>query len=127
MAQSTYPASYEGLNLGYLNHLKKYSKIVVYSGHERGIFIPIAAVAMGCKIIEKHITFDKNAKGPDHKASMLPDEWLKLVKQIRILEKAMGDEKISNPDNVYCNSDTYRCYRWLFLSFPKTRGVLFLT
>ncbi|MCD4756740.1 MAG: N-acetylneuraminate synthase family protein [Arcobacteraceae bacterium] len=100
LAQSTYPAPYETLNLNYINTLKKYSDIVGYSGHERGVFIPISAVTMGCKIIEKHITFDKNQKGPDHKASMLPDEWKEMVSNIRMLEKALGDKKEINQAEI---------------------------
>jgi len=100
LAQSTYPASYETLNLKYLERLKKLTPIIGYSGHERGVFIPIAAVAMGCKIIEKHITFDINQKGPDHKASMLPEEWKEMVYQIRMLEKAMGDLKHVNQAEI---------------------------
>lgn len=100
LAQSTYPASYETLNLNYLNELKKLTPIVGYSGHERGTFIPVAAVAMGCKIIEKHITFDITQKGPDHKASMLPDEWKEMVYQIRMLEKAMGEIKDINQAEI---------------------------
>lgn len=96
LAQSTYPAPYESLALGYLKKLQEYSRVVGYSGHERGHFIPVAAVAMGCKIIEKHITFDKQAKGPDHKASMLPDEWEAMVKNIRCLEKALSNDKTVN-------------------------------
>lgn len=100
LAQSTYPASYETLNLKYLEKLKELTPIVGYSGHERGTFIPVAAVAMGCKIIEKHITFDVTQKGPDHKASMLPDEWKEMVYQIRMLEKAMGSKKNVNQAEI---------------------------
>jgi len=100
LAQSTYPASYETLNLKYLERLKEFTPIVGYSGHERGTFIPVAAVAMGCKIIEKHITFDVTQKGPDHKASMLPDEWKDMVYQIRMLEKAMGSTKHVNQAEI---------------------------
>ena len=100
LAQSTYPASYETLNLRYLEKLKKLTPVVGYSGHERGTFIPIAAVAMGCKIIEKHITFDVSQKGPDHKASMLPDEWKEMVYQIRMLESAMGKTKDINQAEI---------------------------
>ena len=100
LAQSTYPASYETLNLKYLERLKEFTPIIGYSGHERGTFIPVAAVAMGCKIIEKHITFDVNQKGPDHKASMLPDEWKEMVYQIRMLEKAMGSTKHINQAEI---------------------------
>lgn len=100
LAQSTYPASYETLNLKYLDKLKELAPVVGYSGHERGTFIPVAAVAMGCKIIEKHITFDITQKGPDHKASMLPDEWKEMVYQIRMLEKAMGSTKDINQAEI---------------------------
>lgn len=100
LAQSTYPASYETLNLKYIEKLKELTPIVGYSGHERGTFIPVAAVAMGCKIIEKHITFDITQKGPDHKASMLPDEWKEMVYQIRMLEKAMGSTKDINQAEI---------------------------
>ncbi len=98
LAQSTYPAPYENLNLKYFDRLKELSKsdIVGYSGHERGIFIPIACVAMGYKIIEKHITFDKTLDGPDHKASMMPDEFKEMVKNIRLLESALSDHKSVN-------------------------------
>lgn len=102
LAQSTYPASYETLNLGYIHRLKELSPIVGYSGHERGIFIPVAAVAMGCRIIEKHITFNKNEKGPDHKASMLPEEWKEMVFQIRMLEKSLGTKKLINQAERLC-------------------------
>lgn len=96
LAQSTYPAPFESLNLDYIERLKEFTPIVGYSGHERGTFIPVAAAAMGCRIIEKHITFDTNQTGPDHKASMLPDEWAEMVYQLRMLEKARGSVKRAN-------------------------------
>lgn len=96
LAQSTYPAPFETLNLDYIERLKEFTPIVGYSGHERGTFIPVAAAAMGCRIIEKHITFDKTQKGPDHKASMLPEEWNEMVFQLRMLEKARGNTKRVN-------------------------------
>ncbi|SDP19630.1 N-acetylneuraminate synthase family protein [Desulforhopalus singaporensis] len=102
LAQSTYPASYETLNLGYLERLKELAPVVGYSGHERGTFIPVAAAAMGCRIIEKHITFDKNDKGPDHKASMLPDEWEEMVFHLRMLEKALSKGKQVNQAEKLC-------------------------
>jgi sialic acid synthase SpsE/sugar phosphate isomerase/epimerase len=98
--QSSYPAPFESINLGYLEELKKMAPIVGYSGHERGIFIPIAAVAMGCRIIEKHITFDRNDKGPDHKASMLPEEWKEMISNIRLLEKSLGFKKEVNQTEI---------------------------
>ncbi|MES0488488.1 MAG: N-acetylneuraminate synthase family protein [Leptospirales bacterium] len=100
LAQSTYPAPFESLKLDYINRLKEFSDVVGYSGHERGTFIPVAATAMGCQIIEKHITFDKNEKGPDHKASMLPAEWNEMVYQLRTLEKARGSQKRVNQAEI---------------------------
>ena len=64
---------------------------VGYSDHTEGILIPIAAVAMGAKIIEKHFTLDKTMPGPDHKASLEPDELKMMIENIRKLEAAMGD------------------------------------
>ena len=63
-----------------------------YSGHERGITVPIAAVALGAKIIEKHFTIDKTLEGNDHKVSLLPDEFKKMVKDIRIIEESLGTD-----------------------------------
>ena len=95
LSNSTYPCPYEDINITYLNTLKKYSNIIGYSGHEHGTFIPIAAAALGARIIEKHITLDKSQDGLDHKASMEPEEWKEMVKNIRLLEKSLGDEKSS--------------------------------
>lgn len=96
LSNSTYPCPYEDICLSYLGKLKEYSSVIGYSGHERGTFIPIAAVAMGAKIIEKHITFDRNKTGLDHKASMEPEEWCEMVHQIRLLQKSMGEMKLAN-------------------------------
>jgi N,N'-diacetyllegionaminate synthase len=64
---------------------------VGYSDHTSGIEISIAAVALGAKVIEKHFTLSRNMEGPDHKASLEPDELRLLVSSIRNLEKALGD------------------------------------
>src|SRR5205807_5131630 len=69
---STYPAPFKDVNLGYLRRLQELTKIVGYSGHERGTHIPVAAVALGAKVIEKHFTLDKNMEGVDHRVSLLP-------------------------------------------------------
>ena len=100
LANSTYPCPYEDLNINYINTLKKYSNVVGYSGHERGNFIPIAVAALGAKIIEKHITFDRNQQGLDHKASMEPHEWKEMVHNLRLLETALGSEKIVNQAEI---------------------------
>lgn len=62
-----------------------------YSDHTNGIEVPIAAAAIGATVIEKHFTLDKTMEGPDHKASLEPDELIAMVKAIRNIEKAMGD------------------------------------
>lgn len=91
---STYPTPFKDINLSYLNRLKeKTGKIVGYSGHERGVSVPVAAVAMGAKIIEKHFTFDKSMEGNDHKVSLLPSEFKNMVDQIRIVEESLGNNK----------------------------------
>jgi N-acetylneuraminate synthase len=88
---STYPTPYKDVNLNYLNRLKQLTGGVVgYSGHERGYAIPIAAVALGARIIEKHITVDRGMEGNDHKVSLLPDEFAEMVQQIRNVEESMG-------------------------------------
>ena len=89
---SNYPAHAADVNLYAMNTLKAaFGLSVGYSDHTQGIEIPIAAVAMGAKVVEKHFTLDKNMKGPDHKASLEPDELKAMVKAIRNVEKAMGD------------------------------------
>ena len=64
---------------------------VGYSDHTDGISVPIAAVAMGATIIEKHLTLDRNMQGPDHKASLAPDQFAEMVHGIRAIERALGD------------------------------------
>ncbi|CAH1155220.1 unnamed protein product [Phaedon cochleariae] len=90
---SSYPTPFEDINLNVINLYKKeFPDITIgYSGHELGIHISTAAVALGCKIIERHITLDKKQKGTDHKCSLDPKEFKKLVEDIRTLEKAMGE------------------------------------
>lgn len=87
-----YPTDYSDVNLMAMRTIKKAFNINVgYSDHTLGIEVAIAAVAMGASIIEKHITIDKNAKGPDHKASLEPEELIKLVRAIRNVEKSFGN------------------------------------
>ena len=96
LANSTYPTPYEEISLKFIDKLKKLTKRVGYSGHERGTFIPIAAVSLGASIIEKHITLDRNQTGPDHVASLLPSEFKTMVSDIRNLENSLGSEKRVN-------------------------------
>jgi N,N'-diacetyllegionaminate synthase len=86
-----YPTPYEDVNLNAMLAMQKELDIKVgYSDHTPGIEVPIAAVAMGAVVIEKHFTLDKNMEGPDHKASLEPDEFAVMVKAIRNIEKALG-------------------------------------
>jgi sialic acid synthase SpsE/sugar phosphate isomerase/epimerase len=89
---STYPAPFKDINLGYMSRLKSIGNgsVVGYSGHERGYSIPIAAVALGAKVIEKHFTLDRTMEGNDHKVSLLPSEFLNMVASIREVELALG-------------------------------------
>lgn len=87
-----YPTPYEHVNLYAMNTLAKSFDVAVgYSDHTLGIEIPIAAVALGATVIEKHFTLDKNMNGPDHKASLEPDELKAMVCSIRNIELSMGN------------------------------------
>ena len=89
---SNYPARIEDVNLRALGTLKQAFKLPVgFSDHTLGITAPIAAVALGACVIEKHFTLDRNLPGPDHKASLEPDELKEMVKDIREVEKALGN------------------------------------
>ena len=89
---SEYPAPLEDVNLSAMNTLAKAFKIKVgYSDHTEGISVAVAAAALGAEIIEKHLTLDKNMKGPDHKASLEPEEFKEMVSQIRNINMALGD------------------------------------
>lgn len=89
---TNYPCPMEEVNLLAMNTIKEAFKIKVgYSDHTLGIEVPIAAVALGAEVIEKHFTLDKNMEGPDHKASLNPEELKLMVKSIRNIEKALGD------------------------------------
>lgn len=87
---STYPAPFDEINLKFMDTLREYQVPVGYSGHERGIAVSVGAVALGACVIERHLTVDKTLEGPDHKASLLPDEFAAMVAGIREVEKAVG-------------------------------------
>lgn len=88
-----YPTPYSDVNLRAMESLATLGASAVgYSDHTLGIEVPIAAVAMGAKIIEKHFTLDKSLPGPDHRASLDPDELTKMVSSIRNIEVAAGDK-----------------------------------
>ncbi|MFA6412699.1 MAG: N-acetylneuraminate synthase [Syntrophales bacterium] len=88
-----YPTPFEDVNLSAMLTIgNAFPGISAgYSDHTSGIEVPIAAVAMGATVIEKHFTLDRNLTGPDHKASLVPDELKAMVQAIRNIEKALGD------------------------------------
>lgn len=88
-----YPTPFEDVNLKAMDALRKEFGVEVgYSDHTKGIEVPIAAVALGATVIEKHLTLDRNMEGPDHKASLEPDELKAMVSAIRNIEKAVGGD-----------------------------------
>ena len=91
-ANTQYPTPMEDVNLNAMITIKnKLGVKVGYSDHTLGIEVDIAAVAMGASIVEKHFTIDKAKEGPDHKASLEPEELRAMVIAIRNVEKALGD------------------------------------
>jgi N,N'-diacetyllegionaminate synthase len=87
-----YPASMKDVNLRAMQSIRTAFGVAVgYSDHTVGIEVAVAAVAMGASIIEKHFTLDRNLPGPDHRASLDPDELKSMVTAIRNIEMAMGD------------------------------------
>lgn len=89
---SAYPASYEEVNLRAIITLRHaFGLPVGYSDHTPGIEVAVAAVALGARVIEKHFTLSRSMEGPDHKASLEPDELAAMVRAIRNVERALGD------------------------------------
>ncbi|HEH5157318.1 TPA: N,N'-diacetyllegionaminate synthase [Campylobacter coli] len=87
-----YPTPFDEVNLKAIQTLKNaFNLNVGYSDHTKGIHISLAAIALGASVIEKHFTLDKNMPGPDHKASLEPDELQELCTKIREIESALGD------------------------------------
>ena len=86
-----YPTPFHDVNLYAMKTLKeKFQVNVGYSDHTQGIEVPIAAVALGATVIEKHFTLDRNMPGPDHKASLEPGELADMVRSIRNIEESLG-------------------------------------
>jgi N-acetylneuraminate synthase len=90
---STYPAAFEDINLRFMNQLRQFGVPVGYSGHERGIAVSTVASALGASIIERHITLDRTMDGPDHAASLEPQGFQKMVRDIRQVASALGTGK----------------------------------
>nr|WP_318684655.1 N-acetylneuraminate synthase [uncultured Acetatifactor sp.] len=98
-----YPTPMEDVNLNVLQTLRRQLKLPIgYSDHTKGIEVPIAAVALGAEIIEKHFTLDKEMDGPDHKASLEPKELKQMITAIRNVEKALGsaEKKVTKSEEA---------------------------
>lgn len=96
-----YPTPFEDVNLNAMDALRnEFGVEVGYSDHTKGIEVPIAAVALGATVIEKHFTLDRNMPGPDHKASLEPDELKAMVSAIRNIERALGstEKKVTDSE-----------------------------
>lgn len=104
-----YPTPYSDVNLRAMQAIQeKFHVKIGYSDHTRGIEVPIAAVACGAQIIEKHFTLDKNMEGPDHKASLEPEELKQMVQSIRNIEMAMGKSEKFPTDSERKNIEIAR-------------------
>ena len=86
-----YPTPMEDVNLLAMNSLRRFVKRVGFSDHTRGIEVPIAAAALGADVVEKHFTLSRSLPGPDHKASLEPQELKAMVEAIRNVSVALGD------------------------------------
>ena len=89
---SDYPANLKDLNLNFLHKLKRLGYQVGYSDHSENVIVPSIAVALGCRVIEKHFTLSKKLKGPDHRASLEPKELASMINHIRETEKILGSK-----------------------------------
>lgn len=91
---TNYPSKIESANINVLKtYQTAFNVITGYSDHSPGDLVVLASVALGAKVIEKHITLSKEAEGPDHPHSMEPEEFRQMVKKTRLLEKALGSTK----------------------------------
>ena len=118
---SAYPAPAEALNLLAIQTMARATGLPVgYSDHSQGVEAPMAAVALGAALIEKHLTLDKNLPGPDHRASADPQEFAAMVRGIRLVEAMRGDG-IKQPTPVEANTrDVAR--RSVVLAASRPRG-----
>lgn len=104
-----YPTPYEDVNLCAMQTMRDgFGLEVGYSDHTKGIEVPVAAVALGATIIEKHFTLSRNMEGPDHKASLEPDELAQMVRSIRNTEEAIGSGEKKPTKSEVKNRDVAR-------------------
>ena len=116
---STYPAPFADINLRQLENLKNYCPIVGYSGHERGIAITLAAYTMGARIIERHVTMDRSMEGPDHAASLEPQELHALIAGLNEIKAGLG----SSGDRVVSQGEMMNREN-LSKSLVSTRNII---
>lgn len=110
---SSYPTANRDVHLGLIAELKsRYHLPTGYSGHERGVPITVAAVAVGANIIERHFTMDRTLPGPDHAASLEPHGLEELIRHIRAVEEALGTEKQMNRGEVMARETLGKALTW---------------
>lgn len=118
-----YPTPMKDVNLLAMNEIgRKFQVQVGYSDHTLGIEIPIAAVALGARMIEKHFTLDRNMEGPDHQASLEPDELKAMVSAIRNIEVALGTEMKKTSESEEKNKTIAR--KSIHLKSSKKKGEI---
>lgn len=118
-----YPTPFADVNLKAMLEIgERFGVQVGYSDHTKGIEVPIAAVALGASVIEKHFTLDKNMEGPDHKASLEPDELKAMVRAIRNIEQALGEGHKTVSDSERKNIEIAR--KSIVASRPIKKGEM---
>ena len=91
---TNYPTPIEQVNLNAMSTMeKKFNYPIGYSDHTEGIQVPVIATILGAKVIEKHFTLDKDMEGPDHKASLTPEELSEMIKQIKNIKTILGSKE----------------------------------
>lgn len=106
---TAYPTPYQDVNLKAMQTLRDAFNLPVgYSDHTKGIEVPIAAAALGAVVLEKHFTLDRNMEGPDHKASLEPDELKQMVASVRHIEAAIGSADKTPTESEIINRDIAR-------------------
>lgn len=120
---STYPAPLHDINLKWMSALRNIHPLVGYSGHERGINVSLAAIALDACIIERHFTLDRNMEGPDHAASLTQEEFARMVLGIREVEQALGEgtnRQLSQGEMI----NRENLGKSLVAAMPLTRGTV---
>lgn len=120
---SAYPTLWRDVNLNAMLEIRKrFGQITGLSDHTMGDIVPLGAVALGAKVIEKHFILDRSLGGPDSSFSMEPEEFKEMVNKVRILEEALGDGQIFIPESVKKNRQFARS---LFIAQDMKKGDIF--